>query len=477
MFTLNQGENARKSINTDHKTSMPVAPENKEKDLSNIPLSIRAAGDHSLMLDAQGRLWGWGDVDDNNKLTSPTLFDHFRDLADAKAVTGYRGYNLVLKKDGTVWGWGYNRYGQLGDRTYISRVKPVQVLGLENIQCIDSTSATSIALSQDGHVWAWGDTSYGQLGIDRENGEVAAIVPGLKEIVKIATSGFGNLALRKDGTVWAWGYGPQLDLNTGNGQAEPAQVQGLVDIIDISGDGQELLALKKDGTVWGWGDGGAPRQIEELTNITTIEQGLSNGYAIDEEQKLWEWGFERKPQQVPVPNIILVSSEDDHTIAVDINGDVWTWGDNAFGQLGDGTTNSREVPAKISFNDSSTIESKYTESDVFSIEENNIRVSFSLEFPDSWKDKYLLEQHETEVRVYQNTTHEDPANIVSIYGVSPEMWEESIDHVYPWIKLGEINGLVVVGDYLDTYYPIDYIYEEEINMMLRDIEQIKMKSE
>ena len=46
-------------------------------------------------------------------------------------------------------------------------------------------------------------------------------------------------------------------------------------------------------------------------------------------------------------NIVAVSTASFHTLAIDKNGDLWTWGDNRAGALGDGTTVSRHLPKKI----------------------------------------------------------------------------------------------------------------------------------
>jgi alpha-tubulin suppressor-like RCC1 family protein len=96
------------------------------------------------------------------------------------------------------------------------------------------------------------------------------------------------------------------------------------------------LALKDDGTVWAWGDdqfgqlgdGGevqpdpyaaplGPVQVGGLTGVTKIAAGLT------------------------------------HSLALKSDGTLWAWGDNSFGELGDGTTRAldwpdRSTPVKVS---------------------------------------------------------------------------------------------------------------------------------
>lgn len=42
-----------------------------------------------------------------------------------------------------------------------------------------------------------------------------------------------------------------------------------------------------------------------------------------------------------------ISAGKDYTIAIDNNGELWSWGKNEYGQLGDGTTDSRYSPVKV----------------------------------------------------------------------------------------------------------------------------------
>lgn len=43
----------------------------------------------------------------------------------------------------------------------------------------------------------------------------------------------------------------------------------------------------------------------------------------------------------------LISAGDNHTAAIDAAGNLWLWGDNRYGQLGDGTTTAANVPLKV----------------------------------------------------------------------------------------------------------------------------------
>jgi alpha-tubulin suppressor-like RCC1 family protein len=47
-------------------------------------------------------------------------------------------------------------------------------------------------------------------------------------------------------------------------------------------------------------------------------------------------------------NVVAVSAGDGHTLAVTSDGILWAWGDNSYGQLGDGTKEDRLLPVRIS---------------------------------------------------------------------------------------------------------------------------------
>ena len=276
-------------------------------------------------------------------------------------------HNLILKKDGTVWAWGRNYYGQLGDGTTTNKNKPVQVIDLENVQQVAAGEYHSLALKQDGTVWAWGRNADGQLGdgttIDRNT---PVKVSNLENVSFLDLGNIFSLALKENGTVWLWGY------YENNFNLSPIQIESLQNIIMLSAGEFRNLALKNDGTVWTWGcndyffcfdDTGAPEQVTGLSQIIMIETGCEHNLALKEDGTIWAWGdnyygqlgdgtttSKNTPERLEgISHIKKLSAGVSHSLALKADGTSWVWGSNNNGQLGDGTNISKNKPVLINF--------------------------------------------------------------------------------------------------------------------------------
>jgi alpha-tubulin suppressor-like RCC1 family protein len=180
----------------------------------------------------------------------------------------------------------------------------------------------------EGTLWGWGANRSGRLcdgtitAADRlEPFEMQAFG---RDVVAAAAGVEHLIVLKADGTVWACGHGAYV--GTGGTNA-PSPVRVFEDAVAIAAGGWHSLALKKDGTVWVWGGYGA-----------TLGTGTD---------------FAHVPTPVvhaggsPFGDIVAISTQYRHSLALDIYGRVWSWGWNESGQVGDGTREDRRHPVEV----------------------------------------------------------------------------------------------------------------------------------
>jgi hypothetical protein len=243
-------------------------------------------------------------------------------------VTGLNGglnHTVALQGDGTLLAWGNNNLGKLGNNSTIDSSSPVTVQNLTGVMAVGVGENHSLALKSDGTVWGWGSNGFGQLGngtTDFNPHPLPVQVSGLNNIIAISAHLNHNLVLKSDGTVWAWGsndFGQIGNNSSGGNVSTPNQVMNLSNVIAISAGFQHNAALKSDGTVWVWG-----RNAEgEVGNNTTTTSGCQ---------------CEPLPLQTTITGVSQITAGFFNTAAVKLNGDVFVWGANSFGQIGNGTT-------------------------------------------------------------------------------------------------------------------------------------------
>ncbi|GAA4571537.1 RCC1 domain-containing protein [Planotetraspora kaengkrachanensis] len=302
------------------------------------------------------------------------------DLSQVAQVSAGFYHSLAVRTDGTVWAWGDNREGALGDGTDTRSPvpTPVQVPGLTDMVQVAAGWNHSLGLRADGTVWAWGDNTSGELGDGTTTSRATpAQVIGLTGVTQIAAGQSYSLALRSDGAVAAWGdnYVGELGDGTTTKRTTPVEVHDLTDVTQIAAGETYGLALRSDGTVAAWGnnlvqqlgDGTAvvyratPAVVRGLTKVTQIAAGDENSLAVRSDGTVAAWGDNafgevgdgtttRRPTPVTVSglsDVARVSAGYHHSVAVRSDGSVAAWGHNASGQLGDGSTTNRATPATV----------------------------------------------------------------------------------------------------------------------------------
>jgi alpha-tubulin suppressor-like RCC1 family protein len=285
-------------------------------------------------------------------------------LTEATAVSAGVGHSLTLRSNEEVVSWGLNEYGQLGNGSTTRSITPVAVCvevacanHLGHVQAIAASFFQSMAL-QNGEVLTWGEDQYGELGVataPQQCGStpcstVPVRVSGLQHVSAIADGGGHDLALQ-EGTVWAWGRNErgQLGIGSTTNQSQPVRVcesktcnpttgPWLEHVKAIAAGAYSSYAVLENGTVVSWGE--------------NFGGSLGNGSATGpEECQVNPIKFCSKTP-VHVVNLEHVKTVASHSgawfaLALLENGTVYSWGENQWGQLGDGQDGIEEVTKAV----------------------------------------------------------------------------------------------------------------------------------
>jgi alpha-tubulin suppressor-like RCC1 family protein len=398
-----------------------------------------AAGVHSTCaVTSLGALACWGD-NGSGQLGDGTTRPHSSPIdvsglsSGVAAVVARNTHICALTGAGGVKCWGSNSYGQLGDGSTTDRSTPVNVAGLTSgVAALSVGYWHTCALTTGGGVKCWGDNSSGQLGdgttIDRSTpvdvlgltSGVLAVATGAEHTCVLTTAagvscfGYNNVGQLGDGTVtnrltatnvsgltggvagvaagayytcavtvagsakcWGDNYFGQLGDGSRTGRLTPGDVSGLGSgIAALDTGNHHTCALTTGGGLKCWGDNfygqvGDGSGVDRLTpvdvaglssGVTSFAVGYSHTCAASGDN-LNCWGDNSHGQlsdgrqfiALTVSDVVgltgtfpAVSAGEESTCARTPSGGVKCWGDNFFGQLGDGSNNKRSTPADVS---------------------------------------------------------------------------------------------------------------------------------
>jgi alpha-tubulin suppressor-like RCC1 family protein len=188
------------------------------------------------------------------------------------------------------------------------------------------------ALSSVDTIYCWGDNTYGQLGngTTMQSNVPTAVAAGVR-FVSVSTGSFHTCALTSEGSLYCWGRNFDGQLGTGNTvtRNNPTAVIMPVDVsfASIDAGGNYTCALTTTGTIYCWGR----NEYGQLGNGTTASS--TNPLALS------------LSAGVPIESI---SVGEVSACARTSGGAIYCWGNNSYGQLGDGTTTSRYTPMRLS---------------------------------------------------------------------------------------------------------------------------------
>ena len=283
-----------------------------------------AASSHLLWLKPDGSVWAGGEANNGARGDGPTpeLRNGFRKLAwlsGVKDIAVRDNSSAALLDDGALWAWGM--FSSMS-----SDSKPQALPGLGGVRSFALGDDFIVATKGDGGVWFFGDARFGLNAGLRGTEREAVRIPGLSGVVAVGATDWSAYAVLQDGSVWGWGNGFANLLGAAgrwdffnpdkNANPKPLKISGVGDVVAISGGRYHVLALTRDGRVYAWGDnedGALGRPLEIGIGGTAYQTpGFVNG----------------------LPRVKAVAAGYDFSLAIDLQGQVWVWGNNTYGTLG-----------------------------------------------------------------------------------------------------------------------------------------------
>ena len=224
----------------------------------------------------------------------------------------------------------------------------------------------------------WGNDGYGRLGnnIPGNKSSPTTTAGGGTNWKQVAIGRTHGAAIKTNGTLWAWGYnssGPVGDNTQFTRNSPVTTAGGGTNWKQVACGYRHTAAVKTDGTLWLCGYNNSGQLGINVVNarsspVTTITGGTNWKQvacgslltaAVKTDGTLWTWGYNAYGQlgdnttgnkSSPVTTITggtnwkQVACGSDHAAAIKTDGTLWSWGSNLYGAIGDNTTVDKSSP-------------------------------------------------------------------------------------------------------------------------------------
>jgi len=275
-------------------------------------------------------------------------------IQESSRISAGAFHSLVIMPDNSLWGWGspmsLGVNGPAGGGVWL---RPVWIM--DNVAAVSAGPFHTLVITIFGELLAWGNNSHGQLGDGTTEIRFTPVVI-MTDVKAISAGGSHSMAIKTDGSLWAWGHGGHLGDGTTVDRHSPVWIMD--DVAAVSAGWRHSAAITADGVLW---DLGVDREQRHF-NMASVSASSDYTMAISG-GSLFGWGnncvgqlgtgttyFSHSMVWI-MDDVMTVSARNamglgdpGHTMAIRDDGSLWGWGNNASGQLGNGTTSNGNIP-------------------------------------------------------------------------------------------------------------------------------------
>ena len=352
---------------------------------SNQIIQVSAGRVHSMALDENRYLWVWGEWNWGDYLQNNNYLPQRTEINSILSVSAGNRYAMLIDTNRNLLAWGHNVYGRLGTGTNSPQHQPVLVCDDRTWELVVAGSTHTVAIDSyrgSRRLWIWGNNNN---LLEPLVDNTTEYTPSPMRVDNIAVSRISvganhTLARCPNGNVLAWGCNSFGQL--GNGAR-------VVYYTPISFDGTPIdrdivhrhTLYIYNSTLRGFGnnrhmqliDDDTVTYISSETSIPIMESvrfidyavGRLHSFAITYDGHLYAWGDNRfgqlgngirtttlQPPRRIIEDVefLYVVAGDFHALAIDTNYNLWVWGNNEFGQLGNGNTERNITPTRLDLN-------------------------------------------------------------------------------------------------------------------------------
>jgi alpha-tubulin suppressor-like RCC1 family protein/uncharacterized protein YecT (DUF1311 family) len=340
---------------------------------------VAAGGGHSLVVTASGQLYAFGSnefgqlgstTNSGTGIPNPTpaLVTLPGEVGPVTQVAVGEDHSLAVTASGQLYAFGFNYYGQLGRSANTSSGDPnptptvVTLPGeVGPVTRVAAGGNHSLAVTASGQLYAFGFNGYGGLGSATNNGTgtptptpTPVSLPGeIGPVTQVAAGTADSLAVTAGGQLYAFGLNDTGELGsaTNSGTENPNPTPALVTlpgevgpVTQVAAGAGHSLAVTASGQLYAFGD----------NEFGQLGSAANNGT--------------ENPNPTPAPvslpgevgPVTQVAAGRGHSLAVTASGQLYAFGINQFGQLGNsannGTGSPNPMPTLVSLASGTTID-------------------------------------------------------------------------------------------------------------------------